>query len=41
MTEEVMKKISLEIVRERILDHIHQVPKLFVELVFFHPIYRW
>ena len=25
MTEEVMKTISLEVVREKMLDHIHQV----------------
>ncbi|CAB4307224.1 unnamed protein product [Prunus armeniaca] len=24
MTEEVMKNISLEVVRERLLDHVHQ-----------------
>lgn len=39
MTEEVMKRISLEVVRERMLDHIHQVPRLFIKLVFLHPIY--
>lgn len=25
MSEEVMKNISLEVVRERLLDHVHQV----------------
>lgn len=25
MSEEVMKTISLEVVRERLLDHVHQV----------------
>lgn len=28
MSEEVMKNISLEVVRERLLDHVHQVEQI-------------
>lgn len=35
MSEEVMKNISLEVVRERLLDHVHQVELGFF-FFFFH-----
>jgi GTP-binding protein Era len=41
MTEEVMKNISLEVVRERLLDHVHQVELgiLFIYLLEGHGIH--
>lgn len=35
MTEEVMKNISLEVVRERLLDHVHQVELGIFSFIYF------